>query len=577
MIAFLGRFFISLLRCFSDETLRRLARILFSRSWRQFQHAVEHPEQVQFERLVLILERAKDTVFGREHRFAEINTIEDFRRQVPIRKYDHYEPYIDRMIAGEENILLSDVPHFFARSSGTTGAPKYIPITEAYLTEFRRPRRVWMRQVMQVFPGLLRGKILSVHSPKIEGHTEGGHPFGSITAAMSGTKESSDVPVDFLGMEAVPRCVFLIEDFQTKYYVILRFAAQARISLAAAINPSTLVLLAEKLHEFAERLAADLETGQLDCLDQLEDSIAAQVREKLRAAPAAARRIRKALADGQRILPTELWPQLQGLLCWKGGSAPFYLKQLHALYPRQRMMDFGYLASEGGFSIVMGAEGSKGVVAVAGHFLEFLPMAKDGEVDWSAPLLAHELTKECDYRIVITGSHGLYRYDINDVVRCVGFYKNTAEIEFVHKGGNMLSVTGEKLGESHVVSAVAAISENALPKIVGFSVSVELISPPRYVFALEFERSIESGLAQLALHSLERALGDVNIEYAAKRESLRLGPPCLWLLRTGAFERDRARRVANGAPENHVKPRHLVKTIQDLEDLGVEFKTEFEG
>jgi len=575
VIGLVGRILISVLRLCSDDVLRALARALFSRSWKQFQFAVRNPRQVQTERLMLILERAQNTAFGREHGFSETKSLEQFQARVPVRKYEDFEPYISRMIAGEANVLLSDVPSFYARSSGTTGAPKYVPVTDIYLSEYRRPRRVWIRQVMQAFPGLLRGKVLTVHSPKIEGYTEGGTPYGSITVAMSKAKEASDVPVDVFGMEAVPRHVFLIEDFQTKYYAILRFAAQERISLAAAVNPSTLVLLAEKLNEFAKRLVEDLEAGTLDCRAEIDDALAAAILPKLKKAPTAARRIRAALNENRPILATDLWPELQGLLCWKGGSAPFYLEQLESLYPGKQMMDFGYLASEGGLSIVMGPEGAKGVAAVAGHFMEFMPIAEDGKVDFERGLLADELEKGCFYRVLITGSHGLYRYDINDVVECVGHYEKTAEIQFVHKGGNMLSITGEKVGESHVVRALAELSKKLEWSIVGFGVSVEFVNPPRYVLGVECAEMLNTETAQIVLQQFDKALCKANIEYASKRESLRLGAPRICALKPNAFELERARRVAAGAPDNHVKPRHLLKTVEDLEALGVEFTEEW--
>jgi hypothetical protein len=575
VIGFIGRGLIALLRCLSDNVLRALARALFSRSWKQFLDLTARPREEQTKRLLLLLQRSKDTVFGLEHGFADIRSVEEFQAKVPILKYEDFDPYIQRMLLGEQNVLIPDHPRFFARSSGTTGAPKYIPITDIYLSEFRRPRRVWMRQVMQVFPGLIRGKILTVHSPKIEGHTPGGIPYGSITVAMSKAKETSDMPVDVLNMEAVPRPVFLIEDFQTKYYVILRFALQEKISLAAAINPSTLVLLGDKLREFACRLVEDLRSGGLDCSDKIEDEIVALIRPKLRKSEDVADVLERALATTNGVRPTDVWPQLQGLLCWKGGSAPFYLKQLEHLYPGCRAMDFGYLATEGGFSIVLSEKGSRGVVAVGGHFLEFLPLDESGEPDYASPCLADELAQDTCYRVLVTGAHGLYRYDINDVVRCVGRYQNTAEIEFVHKGGNMLSVTGEKLGEAHVVRAFSSASASLEIPIVGFCVSVEYHQTPRYVFGVEFASCVSDSLAQQALKYCEFALQGANIEYAAKRGSLRLAAPKLCVLKTGAFEKERARRVANGAPENHVKPRHILAQIQDLEALGVESNHEW--
>lgn len=572
MISVIARSFLFVLRLLPDSWLTILARRLFSRSWRDFQDATNAPRETQEKRLLLLVQRAKDTAFGREHRFSEIRSFADYQSRVPIRKYEDFEPYIQRMVNGEDNVLCPDQIGFFARSSGTTGAPKYIPINDVYLTEFRKPRRVWMRQVMQHFPGLIRGKILGVHSPRIEGRTPGGVPFGSITVAMSGMKSESELPKDVFGMEAVPRAVFLVEDFETKYYLILRFATQENVTLAATINPSTLVLIAQKLQEFAPRLVSDLRKGALDSWENIPEPIASEIRNKLKPHPENARKIEAALQENRRVLLTELWPNLSGLFCWKGGNAPFYLNQLQEFFPGKRTMDFGYLASEGGMSLVLEPTGADGVVAVTGHVLEFLEEddAEENLQD-AVPRLSHELEVGRRYRVVITGAHGLYRYDINDVVECVGYFNKTARIEFVHKGGNMLSVTGEKVGDSHVTRALSAVAEQCGFEMRGFCVAIRYSSPPQYVFGIEPESSENTAeLIQKVRDACDEQLQKFNIEYAAKRESQRLAKPQLALLQRGAFERERERRVRQGAPENHVKPRLLYSKLESLEALGVE-------
>ena len=572
MTSLIAKSFLFVLRLLPDSILSALARRLFSRSWSLFEAATKEPRRIQVKRLMLLLQRAKNTSFGREHNFAEIQNLADYQAKVPIRRYEDFEPYIQRMVNGEENVLCPDKVTFFARSSGTTGAPKYIPITDVYLTEFRKPRRVWMRQVMQHFPGLMRGKVLGVHSPKIEGTTPGGIPFGSITVAMSGMKSQGKLPKDTFGMEAVPRSVFLIEDFDTKYYLLLRFAAQEDVTLAATINPSTLVLIAQKLQQFASRLVTDLRNGTLDNWDNIPDSIATELRHKLRAHPRNAQKIETAIRENRRILPTEIWPNLVGLFCWKGGNAPFYLNQLDQYFSGVRRMDFGYLASEGGMSLVLDPKGADGVVAVTGHIIEFIAEeAADNNLQNAIPLLSHELEVGQRYRVIITGAHGLYRYDINDVVECVGYYNKTARIEFVHKGGNMLSVTGEKVGDSHVTRALSAVAESCRFGVRGFCVAVRYSTPPRYVFGIEPE-STENKEEEIkrVLKACDEQLQKFNIEYAAKRQSQRLAAPQLALLQSGAFERERERRIKSGAPENHVKPRLLYSNLESLEALGVQ-------
>src|SRR5262249_55770752 len=145
---------------------------------------------------------------------------------------------------------------------------------------------------------------------------------------------------------------------------------------------------------------------------------------------------------------------------WTGGTAPFYLNQLQDWLPGVPVMDYGFVASEGGFSLPLAPNQKGGVAAVTGHFLEFVPEGAASEGRFNPCLLSGELKVGERYRIIITGSHGLYRYDMNDVVECVGYYQNTAIIAFLHKGGNMISLTGEKMAESHVTVAAKVAEES---------------------------------------------------------------------------------------------------------------------
>ena len=77
-----------------------------------------------------LINQAKDTQFGKDHKFSEIQTYEQFVAQVPIRDYEDLKPYVERVVAGESDILWPEKPLYFAKTSGTTSGAKYIPITK---------------------------------------------------------------------------------------------------------------------------------------------------------------------------------------------------------------------------------------------------------------------------------------------------------------------------------------------------------------------------------------------------------------------------------------------------------------
>src|SRR5205814_9079662 len=105
--------------------IARLVRRPVLRHINAFEEATHRPQEVQQALLRRILARHADTDFGRKHGFASIQTLADFRRQLPVAGYDYFEPYIARVRRGEFNALLGDkIVHMFALTSGTTAARK---------------------------------------------------------------------------------------------------------------------------------------------------------------------------------------------------------------------------------------------------------------------------------------------------------------------------------------------------------------------------------------------------------------------------------------------------------------------
>lgn len=77
-----------------------------------------------------LIDEASHTAFGQDHGFSEIKTYQDFAKRVPIRDYEDLKPYVDRVVAGEEDVLWKGKPLYFAKTSGTTSGAKYIPLTK---------------------------------------------------------------------------------------------------------------------------------------------------------------------------------------------------------------------------------------------------------------------------------------------------------------------------------------------------------------------------------------------------------------------------------------------------------------
>ncbi|PKG52013.1 GH3 auxin-responsive promoter family protein [Olleya sp. 1-3] len=107
-----------------------LAKPFAKRVYKKIQKWANNPIETQDKVFKDLISQAAGTAFGIDHDFVSINNYQDFIKRVPIRDYEALKPYVDRVVAGEEDILWIGKPLYFAKTSGTTSGAKYIPITK---------------------------------------------------------------------------------------------------------------------------------------------------------------------------------------------------------------------------------------------------------------------------------------------------------------------------------------------------------------------------------------------------------------------------------------------------------------
>ena len=107
-----------------------LAKPFAAQIKRQILKWANNPVETQQKVFQSLISGATTTEFGKDHDFMSIDTHKDFVSRVPIRDYEELKPYIEKVVAGEENILWKGKPLYFAKTSGTTSGAKYIPITK---------------------------------------------------------------------------------------------------------------------------------------------------------------------------------------------------------------------------------------------------------------------------------------------------------------------------------------------------------------------------------------------------------------------------------------------------------------
>lgn len=532
--------------------LGRVAAWPIHRRIARFVRACDNPAAVQQALLFDILRRQATTAFGRDHRFADIRTIADFRKHVPVAPYEAVEPYIERVKRGETNALIADDRvRMFALTSGTTAARKLIPVTDRYLRDYRRGWNMWGAKTYldhrprQLF---LRALVQMVGDPE-EFRTEAGIPCGNLSGFTAQVS-----PPYIRWLYSVPACSGKVKDARSRYYLALRLSLPRSCAIFTSANPSTLVALARTMDAEKDRLLRDIHDGTLSNDLDLPPEVRAWITPRLKPKPKRARELSEIAERTGRLLPIDVYPPETILIgTWTGGSMGPYLRQLPAYYGHPPIRDLGLVASEGRMTIPFENDTPAGVLDIWSHYFEFVP---EGEAESPHPVVlgAHELEDEKSYFIVPTTHSGLYRYQISDLVRVRGFLGRTPMVEFLGKGHRFANLTGEKLSEHQVTQA-----QEVAAKRTGVHVGAYSLAPVwddvRPYYGLFVEETDNAGLRQF-LPELDWCLGELNVEYAAKRESGRLGPVRAMILAAGtwaAWDRERLAKTG-GSPEQYKHP-----------------------
>lgn len=506
-----------------------------AREAEQFVSGLDRPEQVQTETLLqTIVAPNAGSEFGRAHSFDKIKTIDDYRRAVPVANFDAFRPAIKRIAAGEENILTTERVQRFFLTSGSTAEPKYVPVTASFVRQKSRAFGVYWTLALDQHPGVDRATIVTNFSDAGDTNkvtSAGGLPMSSESAYWSqvtAATQRRSKPI-------IPKEVARIPDADARYYAIAKVLLQEEFSGIMTLNPSTLLLLFQKMGRHAEELIADIA--------QVNSARAEALKRILR-------------ADEPRLLAKDAWPNLKLVVCWRSPMLAPYMRLLDPHLEGVGQRDYISMASEGVMSIPIEPTLSGGALAVSVHFYEFIP---EDQAEKSDPqtILPEEAEVGKKYVVVLSNQAGLYRYNIGDVVRVARFSGRTPVTEFLHRTGNTCSLTGEKLTEDQVSGAVGALAEKHGLDIVSFTATPAPDGFPRYVLLLELRKTVPVETLEAARAAFDRELDKRNIEYGSKRSSERLGPPDLWIVAPGSYETRRKKRVASGTNDPQYKETHL--------------------
>ena len=191
-----------------------------------------------------LMDQAKDTQFGKDHDFKNIKTHSDFISQVPIRDYEDLKPYVERVVAGEADILWKGKPLYFAKTSGTTSGSKYIPITkESMPTHIEAARNAILMYVAETGNAdFVNGKMIFLQGSPIL-NEQNGIQLGRLSGIVA-----HYIP-KYLQKNRMPSWeTNCIEDWESKVEAIIAETLPENMTVISGI-PSWVQMYFEKINQ----------------------------------------------------------------------------------------------------------------------------------------------------------------------------------------------------------------------------------------------------------------------------------------------------------------------------------------
>lgn len=518
------------------------------------------PMRYNTELLMRMLDDNKDTEYGRKYGFADIKSVAEFQERVPLTTFDDYAGYVYRMTEGGESGLISayNIAHY-AKTSGTMGNPKRIPVSDRAMGVMNRYNMQLRTKVIcdaigfdwanPPYLNLIESQLTTLKN---------GATYGAISAKVIGQMG------DYLPMLMTSPLEALVPDPKTNTrYLHARFALMNPEITSMGFSFSSILLeLMQYIESEWEMLVDDIEKGTIDESVKMPADVRASILGKIQPMPERAAQLREIFSQGfdEPIMP-KIWPNLTIFSGVATGGFATYYNKLRQRYAGDgvRLFYVGLNASEGILSVPMDVDCPDSVLIPDSVFYEFIPIDSEDQGD-IVTIDGVEVGKT--YEIVITNQSGFYRYRIRDAVKVTGMYNNTPMIQFQYRIDQTISVLGEKTTEL-VLRGVAERVERELGySMEDFSVFGDVDSVPmRYVMLME--ATLPEGLDPGAVAAeLDKGLCEGNPSYGDKVAKGMLDHLRLLFLQPETYLLYRDVMISKGAASAQLKPPRILNEIQ---------------
>lgn len=371
-------------------------------------------EDYQIRALYDILNNGAKSDYGMRYNFSSIATLSGYCTRLPMTNYDTYQPMIKLATRINEAYIFTDEDiTAYTLSYGRVGVPKRLPVTRKhiapYLKEMERllggkkvffmcesfPYRNPVRNLDTAYTNTLTGLLLS------EFYGE------NVRVSLSRKRAEITTPFELLFPDE-------LMDFE---YPRLFFALRER-DITAIYAPNACIFLSNilRLAKDWKQLCDDIETGHISELKKFPEDMRKRLNSRIAPNPARAKELREVFSlvkDGNVLRQIkDIWPSLVEVIADGTGSYTIYADIIR---DNMRHVKFSndFLATEEGFIARAVPNTDMYELDLSANFYEFAPLSEQGKT-----VLAHELTPGSEYRVIVSGYSGLYRYCTNVYVRC---------------------------------------------------------------------------------------------------------------------------------------------------------------
>ena len=484
----------------------------------------KYPEEVQNETFKYLVNKAKDTEWGKKYGYSDIKTYSDFAHNVPVSDYDSLKSYIERIRNGEQNILWPGETKWFAKSSGTTNdKSKFIPVTNDALENchFRGGKDV-MAIYTKVYPesNIFTGKSLVLGGSHEINNIDNRSYYGDLSAVII-----ENLPFWARFLKANSQETSLMKDWDVKIQRMADEALKANVTNIAGVPSWTLVLLKHILEK----------TGKNNI--------------------------------------KEVWPNLE-LFIHGGVSFDPYREQFKKLIPGKMNYMETYNASEGFFAIQNNLNRKDLLLMLDyGVFYEFIPMSTFGTGNEKIIPL-QEVETDVNYAMLISTNGGLWRYLIGDTVMFTSKYP--FKIIITGRTKHFINAFGEELIIENSDKAVEIATKRTGAQIreyTGAPIFPEENQKGGHEWIFEFEKKPDD--INYFVDVFDTALKTLNSDYEAKRyRNMTIDYPKIHIAPDGLFYKWMQKRGKLGGQNKVPRLSNNRKHIDELLQLINEYTSE---